>query len=86
MGEFVFHILGAVAQLEREIIRERTKAGLAAAAERGSYPGRPRKLNPDQVRSAASEKRRGATWSTLARRYEVNQETLRRSIADAGLI
>ena len=86
MGEFVFHILGAVAQLEREIIRERTKAGLAAAAERGSYPGRPRKLNPDQIRHAASEKRRGESWSTLAQRYKVNQETLRRSIADAGLI
>ena len=43
MGEFVFHILGAVAQLEREIIRERTLAGLAEAAKRGRFPGRPRK-------------------------------------------
>lgn len=43
MGEFVFHILGAVAQLEREIIRERTLAGLAEAAKNGRYPGRPRK-------------------------------------------
>ena len=43
MGEFVFHILGAVAQLEREIIRERTLAGLAVAAENGRFPGRPKK-------------------------------------------
>ncbi len=42
MGEFVFHILGAVAQLEREIIRERTLAGLAVAAANGNHPGRPR--------------------------------------------
>ena len=42
MGEFVFHILAAVAQLEREIIRERTLAGLAAAALKGKFPGRPR--------------------------------------------
>ncbi len=44
MGEFVFHILAAVAQLEREIIRERTLAGMAVAAVAGRYPGRPRKV------------------------------------------
>lgn len=43
MGEFVFHILGAFAQLEREIIRVRTLAGLAIAAQNGRYPGRPKK-------------------------------------------
>jgi len=53
MGEFVFHILGAVAQLEREIIRERTIAGLAAAERRGNRPGRPRKLTDEQVILAA---------------------------------
>lgn len=42
-GEFVFHVLGAVAQLERRMISERTLAGLAEAAKRGRYPGRPRK-------------------------------------------
>ncbi len=45
MGEFVFHILAATAQLEREIIRERTLAGLAVAARKGRFPGRPRKRN-----------------------------------------
>ena len=43
MGEFVFHILAAVAQLERQIIRERTLAGLAVAATNGRFPGRPRR-------------------------------------------
>ncbi len=42
IGNFVFQILGAVAELEREIIRERTMAGLAAAAKRGRFPGRPK--------------------------------------------
>ena len=42
MGEFVFHILAAVAQLERQIIRERTLAGLEVAAREGRFPGRPR--------------------------------------------
>ena len=44
MGQFVFHILAAVAELELSIIRERTKAGLEAAAAKGRYPGRPRKI------------------------------------------
>lgn len=43
-GEFVFHILGAVAQLERRMISERTLAGLAEAAKHGRFPGRPKKL------------------------------------------
>ena len=44
MGKFVFHILGAVAELERSIIRERTLAGMAEAAKHGRFPGRPRLL------------------------------------------
>lgn len=42
MGRFVFHILAAVAELERQIIRERTMAGLRNAARKGRFPGRPR--------------------------------------------
>lgn len=43
MGNFVFQILGAVAELELEIIRERTLAGMAEAAREGRFPGRPKK-------------------------------------------
>lgn len=86
MGEFVFHILGAVAQLEREIIRERTRAGLAAAAERGCYPGRPRKLSASQLVSIAEERLGGASWTALANHYDVHAETLRRCVSDARLV
>lgn len=41
MGRFVFHILAAVAELERQIIRERTIAGMRNAARHGRFPGRP---------------------------------------------
>ena len=51
-GWLVFHLFGALAQCEREIIRDRTVAGLAAARARGRMGGRPSKLNPDQVRTA----------------------------------
>ena len=48
----MFHLFGALAQFEREIIRDRTMAGLAAARARGRNGGRPSKLSPDQVRAA----------------------------------
>lgn len=48
-GRLVFHVFGALAEFERELIRERTRAGLAAARARGRRGGRPRKLNAKQV-------------------------------------
>ncbi len=51
-GRLVFHLFGALAQFEREIIRDRTMAGLAAARARGRNGGRPSKLSADQVRAA----------------------------------
>ncbi len=51
-GRFLFHILGALAAMEREIIVERTRAGLAAAAARGRLGGRPPALDEAQIRAA----------------------------------
>jgi len=48
-GKLVFHVFGALAEFERELIRERTKAGLAAARARGRVGGRPRKLDAKKV-------------------------------------
>jgi DNA invertase Pin-like site-specific DNA recombinase len=44
-GKLIFHIFGALAEFERELIRERTRAGLAAARARGRQGGRPKKLD-----------------------------------------
>jgi DNA invertase Pin-like site-specific DNA recombinase len=43
-GKLIFHLMGALAEFERDLIRERTNAGLAAAKARGRIGGRPRKL------------------------------------------
>jgi len=51
-GRLVFHLFGALAQFEREIIRDRTVAGLAAARARGRVGGRPSKLSQEQRRQA----------------------------------
>src|SRR6202140_4920941 len=48
-GKLIFHIFGALAEFERDIIRERTKAGLAAARARGRLGGRPKALNPKKA-------------------------------------
>jgi DNA invertase Pin-like site-specific DNA recombinase len=51
-GRFMFNILGALGQMEREIIVERTRAGLVAAAARGRRGGRPPALDESKVRAA----------------------------------
>ncbi|MCH8987751.1 MAG: recombinase family protein [Chloroflexi bacterium] len=44
-GKLIFHVFGALAEFERNLIRERTNAGLAAARARGRKGGRPKKLD-----------------------------------------
>ncbi len=51
-GRLVFHLFGSLAQFEREIIRDRTVAGLAASRARGWVGGRPSKLSEEQRRQA----------------------------------
>jgi DNA invertase Pin-like site-specific DNA recombinase len=63
-GKLVFHVFGALAEFERDLIRERTRAGLAAARARGRLGGRPRKLTPKKVellRRLAADKHTSVT-------------------------
>jgi DNA invertase Pin-like site-specific DNA recombinase len=53
-GKLIFHVFGALAEFERDIIRERTHAGLAAARARGRLFGRPRVLTTQQVKQLRS--------------------------------
>lgn len=48
-GKLIFHIFGALSEFERNLIRERTQAGLAAARARGRQGGRPKKLTSDKI-------------------------------------
>src|SRR5689334_20926316 len=49
-GKLIFHIFGALAEFERDIIRERTNAGLEAARTRGKRGGRPKALSPERIK------------------------------------
>ena len=51
-GRLVFHVFAALAEFERDLIRERTNAGLAAARARGRTGGRPSSLSPAKVKAA----------------------------------
>ena len=53
-GKLFFHIFGALAEFERNLIRERTMAGLAAARARGRHGGRPRAMSSKQVAMATA--------------------------------
>ena len=53
-GRLVFHVFGAMAQFERELLRERTMAGLAAARERGRVGGRPTVWTEAKLKTARS--------------------------------
>ena len=79
-GQLVFHIMGALAEFERSLIIDRTKARLAAAKRRGKYPGRPNSLSPQQIKHARKMLDRGEeTTSSLAALFGVDRTTIWRA-------
>lgn len=80
IGEFVLHILGAFAQLERSIIRERSMAGQQAARERGSIIGRKRSATPEQERHVLRLHSDGFTMSGISQAVGISQSTVKRTI------
>ncbi|MBF0394004.1 MAG: recombinase family protein [Alphaproteobacteria bacterium] len=81
-GRMMMQMVGAFAEFERSMIRERTRAGLAAARAEGRIGGRRRKLDPvqqaDVVDNVLSGRR---TAAQMARLYNVSQATVSRLIA-----
>src|ERR671928_49521 len=84
-GKLVFHIFGALAEFERDIIRERTNAGLKAARARGRFGGRHKVLTPAKLRLAqAAMGRPDTNVSELCEELGVSRMTLYRHIAPNG--
>lgn len=80
-GEFTFQVLGAVAQLERSMIRERVMAGQAAAMARGKRWGRRRALSPEDEAQVVSMYLSGAgTMEELAELWGVGLGTIKCAI------
>lgn len=79
-GRMVLTFLGAIAEFEREIIRERVLCGLERARSEGVKLGRPRK--GFDVNEALRLKKNGLSWSQLSNKLGVSSATLRRTIPD----
>ena len=78
-GTLVFHLFGALAEFERAIIRERTRAGLAAARARGRTGGRPPALSAaDKIAARALLTDPAITVEEVAQRLRVSPATLYR--------
>jgi len=79
IGEAMFTIIGAMAQLERDIIRERVKAGLERAKARGIRLGRPRATVA--AHELAALRAQGLSWGEIASRVRCSRSTVRRYLA-----
>jgi DNA invertase Pin-like site-specific DNA recombinase len=80
-GKLIFHIFAALAEFERDLIRDRTEAGLAAARARGRVGGRKRSLSPVQVNVARTMyDSRNHTLAEIARALRVSRATIYRAL------
>lgn len=87
-GKFFFHIFGAVAQFERDIISERTRAGLAAARKRGRRGGRKPKLSESKAKQSMEllNHNPSLTHQDVATMLGVSRPTLYRAWQRHGLM
>ena len=84
-GRLVFHMFGALAEFERDLIRERTRAGLTAARARGRLGGRPKRLTPEKRRLAVQLYRaREHSIAEICRLMGISKPTLYSYLAEAG--
>jgi DNA invertase Pin-like site-specific DNA recombinase len=83
-GRLFFAMFAAMAEFERELIRERTKAGMKAAKLRGRHVGRPPKLTPDRLAHAQELIDGGRERADVAALLGVGVATLRRRLKAPG--
>jgi len=76
MATLLLSVMGAFAEFERSLIRERQREGIALARQRGAYRGRARALSAEQVAQLRERVADGAAKATLAREFGVSRETI----------
>ena len=84
-GRFFFHVMASLAQMERELIAERTSAGLLEAKRRGRVGGRPRKMTESKIAAARKLLTDGVPAHDVATDLGVSVPTLYRWIPAASL-
>ncbi len=79
-GELVFHIFAALAQTERRLLSERTRAGLAVARARGHVGGRPTVMTVEKLEAARAMQAGGASYTVISTALNVGRSTIRRAL------
>ena len=79
-GKFFFTIMAAFAELERDIIHERTMAGLAAARAQGRNGGRPTVMDEDKLAAAKARRARGESPAKIAKALGVSRASVYRHL------
>lgn len=82
-GKLIFHVFAALAEFERDLITERTHAGLASARARGRMGGRPKSMSGRQIKTAkAMLSNPDMTNKEVCRTLKVSKSTLYRSLKE----
>lgn len=76
MSNLLLSVMGAFAEFERALIRERQMEGIAIAKKNGKYKGRKKALTPDQINTLRHRAANGVKKAELAREFKVSRETI----------
>jgi Site-specific recombinases, DNA invertase Pin homologs len=77
-GKMTMAVIAAVAEFERDLLIERTQAGLARAKASGKVLGRPQTLTDDQQRTIIEKRKQGVSLGALAKEYAVSRAAIQR--------
>jgi DNA invertase Pin-like site-specific DNA recombinase len=81
-GRLLFNVLGSIAEFERDLLIERTKAGMAQARREGRFPGRPPTLYGPKLQRAKVMRRRGQGLGHIAKMLRVSKTVVARALKD----
>lgn len=82
-GRLLFHMMAAIAEFERHLISERTKAGMRAARSTGKSVGRPARIAGEQMPEILGLREEGASLQEIAELYETTSTTIARTLKRA---
>lgn len=84
MANLMLSVMGAFAEFERSLIRERQREGIALAKQRGAYKGRKKTLTPERAAELVHCAENGVPKVILARDYGISRETVYQYLRQAG--
>lgn len=76
MAQLLLSVMGAFAEFERALLRERQREGIALAKKRGAYRGRQKALTPERAAALRQRAAQGETKTRLAREFGISRETM----------